>query len=144
MESYRLEAFSDGVLAIIITIMVLELKVPHGSDMVALKPLLPVFLRYVLSFIYLGIYWNNHQMKLEEMGQRAIQSLRGLLTMWLGIEQRIRHANTQLFGLLRGSESNLRAGSSAVRFLRLVSTQSSNRWGAAEASGLEGVVWDGV
>src|SRR6188508_1632521 len=60
MEKNRLEAFSDGVLAIIITIMVLELKVPHGSDFEALKPLLPVFLSYVLSFIYVGIYWNNH------------------------------------------------------------------------------------
>jgi len=60
MEKNRLEAFSDGVLAIIITIMVLELKVPHGSDLAALRPLLPVFLSYVLSFIYLGIYWNNH------------------------------------------------------------------------------------
>jgi uncharacterized membrane protein len=60
MNSNRLEAFSDGVLAIIITIMVLELKVPHGTDMEALAPLLPVFLSYVLSFIYIGIYWNNH------------------------------------------------------------------------------------
>ncbi|MDP9004413.1 MAG: TMEM175 family protein [Verrucomicrobiota bacterium] len=60
MEKNRLEAFSDGVLAIIITIMVLELKVPHGSDVSSLKPLLPVFLSYVLSFVYLGIYWNNH------------------------------------------------------------------------------------
>jgi uncharacterized membrane protein len=60
MEKNRLEAFSDGVLAIIITIMVLELKVPPGSDLTVLKPLLPVFLTYVLSFIYLGIYWNNH------------------------------------------------------------------------------------
>lgn len=60
MEKGRLEAFSDGVLAIIITIMVLELKVPHGSNMEALAPLLPNFLSYVLSFIYVGIYWNNH------------------------------------------------------------------------------------
>jgi uncharacterized membrane protein len=60
MEKNRLEAFSDGVLAIIITIMVLELKVPHGSNWTALKPLLPVFLSYVLSFLYLAIYWNNH------------------------------------------------------------------------------------
>ena len=60
MEKNRLEAFSDGVLAIIITIMVLELKVPHGADWAAIEPLLPVFLSYVLSFIYLGIYWNNH------------------------------------------------------------------------------------
>jgi uncharacterized membrane protein len=60
MKTTRLEAFSDGVLAIIITIMVLELKVPHAVELDALKPLLPVLLSYVLSFIYLGIYWNNH------------------------------------------------------------------------------------
>jgi uncharacterized membrane protein len=60
MNKGRLEAFSDGVLAIIITIMVLELKVPHGPDWSALQPLLPVFLSYVLSFLYVGIYWNNH------------------------------------------------------------------------------------
>jgi uncharacterized membrane protein len=60
MSSARLEAFSDGVIAIIITIMVLELKVPHGDTMGALVPLIPNFLSYVLSFIYVGIYWNNH------------------------------------------------------------------------------------
>lgn len=60
MNSSRLEAFSDGVLAIIITIMVLELKVPHGTELSDLSPVLPVFLSYVLSFIYVGIYWNNH------------------------------------------------------------------------------------
>ena len=60
MSKGRLEAFSDGVLAIIITIMVLVMKVPHGADFAALQPLLPVFLSYVLSFIYVGIYWNNH------------------------------------------------------------------------------------
>ena len=60
MNKNRLEAFSDGVLAIIITIMVLELKVPHGEDLASLQPLVPVFLSYVLSFVYLGIYWNNH------------------------------------------------------------------------------------
>src|SRR5262252_7695872 len=60
MKTTRLEAFSDGVLAIIITIMVLEMKVPHTTDLAGLKPVLPVFLSYVLSFIYLGIYWNNH------------------------------------------------------------------------------------
>ncbi|MBI3776577.1 MAG: DUF1211 domain-containing protein [Gammaproteobacteria bacterium] len=60
MHKTRLEAFSDGVLAIIITIMVLELKVPHGEDLATLQPLLPVFLSYVLSFVYVGIYWNNH------------------------------------------------------------------------------------
>ena len=60
MNKGRLEAFSDGVIAIIITIMVLELKVPHGTDLATLEPLVPVFLSYVLSFIYLAIYWNNH------------------------------------------------------------------------------------
>ena len=60
MSSNRAEAFSDGVLAIIITIMVLELKVPHATGLADLKPLLPVFLSYVLSFLYVGIYWNNH------------------------------------------------------------------------------------
>ncbi|MDR3395087.1 MAG: TMEM175 family protein, partial [Parasulfuritortus sp.] len=59
MGKNRLEAFSDGVLAIIITIMVLEMKVPHGDSLEALQPLVPVFLSYVLSFVYIGIYWNN-------------------------------------------------------------------------------------
>ena len=60
MGKGRLEAFSDGVIAIIITIMVLEMKVPHGSELISLKPLLPVFISYILSFINIGIYWNNH------------------------------------------------------------------------------------
>src|SRR5262249_13214511 len=60
MTKGRLEAFSDGVIAIIITIMVLEMKVPHGDRVKDLVPLLPAFLSYVLSFIYVGIYWNNH------------------------------------------------------------------------------------
>ena len=60
MTKNRLEAFSDAVIAIILTIMVLEIKVPHGADLAALKPLLPVILSYLMSFIYLAIYWNNH------------------------------------------------------------------------------------
>jgi len=60
MGKGRLEAFSDGVIAIIITIMVLEMKVPHGEDPAALQPLIPVFISYVLSYAYIGIYWNNH------------------------------------------------------------------------------------
>jgi uncharacterized membrane protein len=60
MSKGRLEAFSDGVIAILITIMVLELKIPHGDGVGALAPLVPVFLTYVLSYVYLGIYWNNH------------------------------------------------------------------------------------
>ena len=65
MGKGRLEAFSDGVIAILITIMVLELKVPHGVDWHAIQPLVPVFLSYVLSFIFLGIYWNNHHHMLQ-------------------------------------------------------------------------------
>ncbi|HXT40821.1 MAG TPA: TMEM175 family protein [Candidatus Angelobacter sp.] len=68
MQKNRLEAFSDGVLAIIITIMVLELKVPHAVELAALQPLLPVLLSYALSFIYLGIYWNNHHHMFHSTG----------------------------------------------------------------------------
>lgn len=60
MTKVRLEAFSDGVIAILITIMILELPAPHGEDLAALRPVLPAFLAYVLSFVFLGIYWNNH------------------------------------------------------------------------------------
>ena len=60
MSKGRLEAFSDGVIAIIITIMVLEMKVPHGADLAALRPLVPVFISYVLSYVFVGIYWTNH------------------------------------------------------------------------------------
>jgi uncharacterized membrane protein len=65
MSKGRLEAFSDGVIAIIITIMVLELHAPHGADLAALRPLLPKVLAYVLSFVYVGIYWNNHHHMLQ-------------------------------------------------------------------------------
>ena len=69
MSKSRLEAFSDGVIAIIITIMVLELKVPEGADLHALRPIVPVFLSYALSFVYLGIYWNNHHHMLHAVKQ---------------------------------------------------------------------------
>ncbi len=65
MSKGRLEAFSDGVIAILITIMVLELRAPHEASLAALRPLFPIFLSYVLSFIYLGIYWNNHHHLLQ-------------------------------------------------------------------------------
>ena len=67
MSKTRLEAFSDGVIAILITIMVLELKIPHGDDLAALRALVPIFLTYVLSFVMLGIYWNNHHHMLHLM-----------------------------------------------------------------------------
>jgi uncharacterized membrane protein len=70
MSKSRLEAFSDGVIAIIITIMVLELAVPHEADLAVLRPLIPVFLSYVLSFVFLGIYWNNHH-HLLQVAQRV-------------------------------------------------------------------------
>jgi len=69
MTKGRLEAFSDGVFAILITILVLELKLPKGSDLPALRPLIPVFLSYVLSFVFLGIYWNNHHHLLQLAGR---------------------------------------------------------------------------
>jgi uncharacterized membrane protein len=69
MSKTRLEAFSDAVIAIIITIMVLELKVPHGHTLADLRPLAPVFMSYVLSFVYLGIYWNNHHHLLHACGR---------------------------------------------------------------------------
>jgi uncharacterized membrane protein len=65
MSKGRMEAFSDGVIAIIITIMVLELKAPHGTDLESLSPLLPIFLSYLLSFVFVGIYWNNHHHMLQ-------------------------------------------------------------------------------
>jgi len=79
MSKGRLEAFSDGVLAIIITIMVLELTVPHEAALTALLPLLPVFLSYVLSFVFLGIYWNNHHHLLQ-----AIQHVDGRV-LWANL-----------------------------------------------------------
>jgi uncharacterized membrane protein len=79
MGKTRLEAFSDGVLAIIITIMVLELKVPHGDDLSALLPLVPVFLSYLLSFVYIGIYWNNHHHMLH-----ATRSVNGAV-LWANL-----------------------------------------------------------
>lgn len=79
MGKNRLEAFSDGVLAIIITIMVLELKVPHGDTIEALVPLVPVFLSYVLSFTYVGIYWNNHHHMLS-----AVQHVSGVI-LWVNL-----------------------------------------------------------
>ncbi len=69
MSKGRLEAFSDGVIAILITIMVLGLNPPHGADPAALQPLIPTFLSYVLSFVFLGIYWNNHHHLLQVIKQ---------------------------------------------------------------------------
>ena len=83
MGKNRLEAFSDGVIAIIITIMVLEMKVPHGDDLADLKPLLPVFISYVLSFVYVGIYWNNHHHLLH-----AVQKINGPI-LWANLHSRV-------------------------------------------------------
>jgi uncharacterized membrane protein len=79
MNKERMEAFSDGVIAIIITIMVLELKVPQGADPSALRPLIPVFISYVLSFVNLGIYWNNHHHLLQ-----AIHAVNGQV-LWANL-----------------------------------------------------------
>lgn len=87
MTKNRLEAFSDGVLAIIITIMVLEMKVPHGSDFSSLKPLLPIFFSYVLSFVYLGIYWNNqhHMLQVTQKVNGRILWANLFLLFWLSL-----------------------------------------------------------
>jgi uncharacterized membrane protein len=87
MRTTRLEAFSDGVIAILITIMVLELKTPEGSDAGALRPLVPVFLSYVLSFIFLGIYWNNHHHLLHaaERANGAVLWANLHLLFWLSL-----------------------------------------------------------
>ena len=79
MGKGRLEAFSDGVLAIIITIMVLEMKVPHGDDLKALQPMLPLFMSYVLSFVNIAIYWNNHHHMMH-----AVQKVSGTV-LWMNI-----------------------------------------------------------
>jgi len=87
VEKNRLEAFSDGVIAIIITIMVLELKAPHSDQLEALLPLLPTFLSYVLSFVYVGIYWNNHHHMLRASARisGAVLWANLLLLFWLSL-----------------------------------------------------------
>lgn len=111
MGKERLAAFSDGVLAIIITIMVLELRLPQGGDFAALRPLLPVFLSYILSFTFVGIYWNNHHHLLyaTERVNGAIMwanmhllfwlSLLPFATAWMG-ENRFRNAPTAVYGIV--------------------------------------------
>lgn len=87
MNKNRLEAFSDGVLAIIITIMILEIKAPESNSFESLKPLIPVFLSYVLSFIYVGIYWNNHHHIFQAVKQVNGSVLWGnlFLLFWLSL-----------------------------------------------------------
>ncbi|MDC6366213.1 MULTISPECIES: TMEM175 family protein [Flavobacteriaceae] len=87
MKTNRLEAFSDGVLAIIITIMVLELKVPEGNDLASLSPIIPTFVTYILSFIYLGIYWNNHHhlMHVSEVVNGKVLWANLHLLFWLSL-----------------------------------------------------------
>ena len=111
MSTTRLEAFSDGVLAIIITIMVLELHVPHGAELSALRPLVPVLLSYILSFVFLGIYWNNHHHLLH--ATRRVNgailwanlhllfwlSLVPFVTAWMG-ENHFTPAPTALYGVV--------------------------------------------
>jgi TMEM175 potassium channel family protein len=111
MTRTRLEAFSDGVIAILITIMVLELKVPHGVSWQALRPLIPVFLVYILSFMFLGIYWNNHHHMLhatERVNGRILWANLHLLfwlslipfgTGWMG-ENDVAPLPTALYGVV--------------------------------------------
>jgi uncharacterized membrane protein len=111
MTTSRLEAFSDAVIAILMTIMVLELEVPHGEDLHALEPLVPVFLTYVLSFVYLGIYWNNHHHMLqaaEHVTGRVLWanlhllfwlSLFPFMTGWMGANH-VAEVPTALYGVV--------------------------------------------
>ena len=111
MGKGRLEAFSDGVIAIIITIMVLEMKVPHGESLDSLLPLVPVFLSYVLSFVYVGIYWNNHHHMLHTCSRVSGPTLWANLhllfwlslfpfaTGWMG-ENHFAPAPSALYGLV--------------------------------------------
>jgi uncharacterized membrane protein len=111
MGKNRLEAFSDGVIAIIITIMVLEMKVPHGDDLASLGPLIPVFISYVLSFTYVGIYWNNHHHLLHTVQQvngptlwanmhlLFWLSLTPFVTGWMG-ENHFRPVPVALYGVV--------------------------------------------
>lgn len=111
MSKGRLEAFSDGVIAIIITIMVLELKATHGTDVAALRPLIPVFLSYVLSFIFVAIYWNNHHhlfQAVRHINGRILWanihllfwlSLVPFVTAWMG-ENRFAPLPVALYGLV--------------------------------------------
>src|SRR5256712_9020924 len=111
MKTNRLEAFSDGVLAIIITVMVLEMKVPRAIELAALKPVLPVFLSYVLSFIYLGIYWNNHHHLFQAAKQVSVSilwanlhllfwlSLFPFTTAWMG-ENHLAATPTAIYGFV--------------------------------------------
>jgi uncharacterized membrane protein len=111
MGKGRLEAFSDGVIAILITIMVLELKVPHGTDLESLRPMIPVFLSYTLSFLYLAIYWNNHHHMLHvthkvdgailwaNMHLLFWLSLVPFATAWMG-ENHFEHTPTTVYGVV--------------------------------------------
>ncbi len=111
MDTKRLEAFSDGVIAIIITIMVLELRAPHEASLAALRPLLPVILSYILSFVYLGIYWNNHHHMLQvtkhvsggilwaNLHLLFWLSLVPFVTAWMG-ETHFAPAPTALYGVV--------------------------------------------
>jgi uncharacterized membrane protein len=111
MGKDRLEAFSDGVLAIIITIMVLELQPPHGTDLSALRPLMPILLSYILSFVYLGIYWNNHHHMLHvthrvtgtilwaNLHLLFWLSLIPFVTAWMG-ENHLASTPTALYGVV--------------------------------------------
>ena len=143
MGTGRLEAFSDGVIAIIITIMVLELKVPHGDDVTALRELLPVLASYVVSFAYVGIYWNNHHHLLHacERINGAIMwanlhflfwlSLVPFVTAWVG-DHRDASLPTALYGFVM-----LMAGVAYVVLERQMVAENGPQSMLAEAIGIE-------
>lgn len=144
MTTGRLEAFSDGVLAIIITIMVLDLKVPEGYSLAVLKSLFPKFLSYIFSFIYVGIYWNNHHhlfQAIEKVNGKVLLANLNLLfwisllpftTGWMG-ENHFENIPVALYGLilLMCAISFAILGRTAIRFEgreSLISTSISSQW----------------
>src|SRR4029077_17401953 len=140
----RLEAFSDGVFAVIITIMVLELKAPHGVDLEAFRPLLPSFLTYVLSYIFLGIYWNNHHHLLHVVDRISggamwanlhllfWLSLVPFVTGWMG-ENHFAALPTAAYGVVL-----LLSGVAFLIFEKQLLRAGNPRLGAALGKGLQG------
>ena len=143
MDTRRLEGFSDGVLAIIITITVLEMKVPHDADFTALWPLWPVFLSYILSFVYIGIYWNNHHHLLHASRRvnGAIMWANSHLLFWLSLipfatgwmgENHFAPAPTGLYGVVL-----LMASIAYWMLQRALIREHGNEWVVSKAVGYD-------
>ncbi len=155
MNRTRLEAFSDGVLAIIITIMVLEIKVPHGNDFEALKPLIPVVISYILSFIYIGIYWNNHHhlmhtvknvtggMLWANLHLLFWLSLVPFTTGWIG-ENHFDPIPMAIYGfvlLMAAIGSDLKGKMSVIIYLLAIGSNFASQWISGSLYILVALIW---